>query len=72
MGGIGHDLPGIVVSEKKTLDLPGAALVEDIFKYFDITVDSGYTVIINNKISKHTDALTDGMVVTLLQVAYGG
>jgi len=72
MGNLGHDLPGIDDSGEQALDLPEGALVEDIFKYFNITVDNGCAVIINYKISKHTDALTDGMIVTLLQGAYGG
>jgi len=72
MGNLGHDLPGIDDSGKEILDLPEGARVTDIFKCFNIPIDKGYVVIINNKISKHTDILTDDMVVTLFQAAYGG
>ena len=72
MGDLGHDLPGIDDSGKVVLDLPEGARVTDILKYFNIPVDKGCVVIINNKISKHTDILTDDMVVTLLQEVYGG
>ena len=68
----GNDFIKQDYSKKMEIELSDNATVKDVFEYFNIPLEKGYVVIIDNKIAKKIDLLTNGMVVTLTQTVYGG
>ena len=72
MGTISRELFGNQAPSEKEIELPDGARVRDLFTYFDIPVNQEYTAIINKKVSKPEDSITNETVVSIFQAAYGG
>lgn len=72
MGTFGLKQPGHRQLTTSVLKLPGGSCVKDLFDHYKIPMDREYAAIIHGRVAKPDDTLSEGMVVSLFQAAYGG
>mgnify|MGYP001549889467 FL=1 len=72
MGTIARDLLGDHDPANQVIDLPDGATLKDLFTYLRIPECREYAAIVEKKVGKPEDPLSDGMAVTFFQTVYGG